>query len=83
MALWFKLIAHLLVTLARLAGPGGVRAVAAESVAVKLWLLKTPKAVKSPEFLGSTANVAGSSSAAFFLASSSTRSTLLFVISSS
>jgi len=39
MGLWFELIAHLLVTLARLAGPGGVRAVAAESVAVKHQLL--------------------------------------------
>jgi transposase InsO family protein len=39
MTLWFKLIAHLLVTLARLASPGGVRAVAAESLAVKHQLL--------------------------------------------
>jgi len=39
MTLWFRVIAHLLVTLARLAGPGGVRAVAAESLAVKHQLL--------------------------------------------
>src|SRR5215469_10869506 len=35
MRLLFILVAHLLVTLARLALPGGVRAVAAESLAVK------------------------------------------------
>ena len=35
----FTLVAHLLVTLARLAGPGGLRAVAAESLAVKHQLL--------------------------------------------
>ncbi len=35
MGLLFRLITHLLLTLARLAGPGGVRAVAAESLAVK------------------------------------------------
>ena len=39
MRLRFILIAHLLVTLARLARPGGVRAVAAESLAVKHRLL--------------------------------------------
>jgi putative transposase len=39
MRLVFALIAHLLVTLARLAGPGGLRAVAAESTAVKHQLL--------------------------------------------
>ena len=39
MTLWFRLIAHLLVTLAQLASPGGVRAVAAESLAVKHQLL--------------------------------------------
>ena len=39
MTLWFRLIAHLLVTLPRLARPGGVRAVAAESLAVKHQLL--------------------------------------------
>jgi putative transposase len=39
MGLWFRLIAHLLVTLARVASPGGVRAVAAESLAVKHQLL--------------------------------------------
>ena len=39
MGLLFRLIAHLLLTLARLAGPGGVRAVAAESLAVKHQLL--------------------------------------------
>jgi len=35
----FILVAHLLVTLARLARPGGVRAVAAESLAIKRQLL--------------------------------------------
>ncbi len=39
MRLLFILIAHLLVTLPRLARPGGVRAVAAESLAVKHQLL--------------------------------------------
>ncbi len=39
MGLLFRLIAHLLVTLARVASPGGVRAVAAESLAVKHQLL--------------------------------------------
>jgi hypothetical protein len=39
MTLWFRLIAHLLVTLVRLATPGGVRAVAAESLAIKHQLL--------------------------------------------
>ncbi len=39
MGLWFRLIAHLLVTVARLASPGGVGAVAAESLAVKHQLL--------------------------------------------
>ncbi len=39
MRLLFILIAHLLVTLARLTRPGGVRAVAAESLAVKHQLL--------------------------------------------
>ena len=39
MTLWFRLIAHLLVTLAWLARPGGVRAVVAESLAVKHQLL--------------------------------------------
>ena len=39
MGLLFRLIGHLLLTLARLAGPGGVRAVAAESLAVKHQLL--------------------------------------------
>jgi putative transposase len=39
MGLWFRLIAHLLVILARLTSPGGVRAVAAESLAVKHQLL--------------------------------------------
>jgi hypothetical protein len=37
--LLFRLIAHLMLTLARLTGPGGVRAVAAESLAVKHQLL--------------------------------------------
>lgn len=39
MGLLFRLIAHLLVTFARLIRPGGVRAVAAESLAVKHQLL--------------------------------------------
>ena len=39
MGLLFRLIAHLLVTLVRLMRPGGVRAVAAESLAVKHQLL--------------------------------------------
>ncbi len=39
MRLLFTLIAHLLVTLARLTRPGGIRAVAAESLAVKHQLL--------------------------------------------
>jgi putative transposase len=39
MSLLFTLIAHLLVTLARLARPGGLGAVAAESLAVKHQLL--------------------------------------------
>ena len=39
MRLLFSLIAHLLVTFARLARPGGLGAVAAESLAVKHQLL--------------------------------------------
>src|SRR5271170_6197823 len=39
MSLLFSLIAHLLVTLAKLARPGGLGAVAAESLAVKHQLL--------------------------------------------
>src|SRR5215469_4473507 len=39
MGLWFRLIAHLLLTLARLVNPGGVRAVVAESLALKHQLL--------------------------------------------
>ena len=39
MSLLFSLIAHLLVTLTRLAKPGGLGAVAAESLAVKHQLL--------------------------------------------
>jgi hypothetical protein len=39
MRLLFTLVAHLLIILARLAGPGGVRAVVAESLAVKHQLL--------------------------------------------
>jgi putative transposase len=39
MSVLFALIAHLLVTLARLAGPGGIGAVAAETVALKHQLL--------------------------------------------
>jgi hypothetical protein len=47
----FILIAHLLVTLAKLARPGGFRVVAAESLAVKhLWLAKTPNALETLEF---------------------------------
>ena len=39
MKLLFPLLGHLLVTLARLASPGGVRSVVAESLAVKHQLL--------------------------------------------
>jgi hypothetical protein len=39
MGLLFRLIVHLLVTLVRLTRPGGIRAVAAESLAVKHQLL--------------------------------------------
>jgi hypothetical protein len=39
MKLLFGLLGHLLVTLARLASPGGVRSVVAESLAVKHQLL--------------------------------------------
>jgi hypothetical protein len=39
MKLLFPLLGHLLVTLARLASPGGIRAVVAESLAVKHQLL--------------------------------------------
>jgi hypothetical protein len=44
MSLLFSLIAHLLVTLARLARPGGLGAVAAESLAVKHQLLVMKRA---------------------------------------
>lgn len=44
MCLLFSLIAHLLVTLARLAKPGGVGAVVAESLAVKHQLLNPRRA---------------------------------------
>jgi hypothetical protein len=48
MSLLFSLIAHLLVTLARLAKPGGLGAVVAESLAVKhRCLLKTPSTPKT------------------------------------
>src|SRR5580658_2204683 len=39
MKLLFSLLSHLLLTLARLAGPGGLRSVVAESLAVKHQLL--------------------------------------------
>ena len=39
MRLLFPLLGHLLVTIARLAGPGGVRAVVAETLAIKHQLL--------------------------------------------
>jgi hypothetical protein len=39
MKLLFGLLGHMLVTVARLAGPGGVRSVVAESLAVKHQLL--------------------------------------------
>jgi len=53
MTLWFRLIAHLLVTLARLARPGGVRAVAAESLAVKHQLLVMKRSQRrSPNLTG-------------------------------
>src|SRR5271156_1221093 len=39
MKLLFALLGHLLVTLARIAGPGGIRSVVAESLAVKYQLL--------------------------------------------
>ena len=49
MSLLFILVAHLLVTLARLARPGGVRAVAAESLAVKhLLLIMNRSRLRSP-----------------------------------
>jgi hypothetical protein len=44
MGLLFRLIAHLLVTLARFIRPGGVRAVAAESLAIKHQLLVMKRA---------------------------------------
>jgi putative transposase len=45
----FILIAHLLVTLAKLAGPGGLGAVAAESLAVKHQLLIMKRARSAPK----------------------------------
>ena len=44
----FSLIAHLLVTLAKLARPGGLGAVAAESLAVKHQLLIMKRARRTP-----------------------------------
>src|SRR5712675_3365018 len=52
----FSLIAHLLVTLAKLARPGGLRAVAAESLAVKQQLLimkRAPPPYSESDLLGS------------------------------
>ena len=43
MKLLFQLLGHLLVTFARLASPGGVRSVVAESLAVKHQLLITER----------------------------------------
>ena len=53
MSLLFSLIAHLLVTLARLAKPGGLGAVAAESVAVKHQLLILRRARRRAPYLTS------------------------------
>ena len=48
MKLLFVLVAHLLVTIARLARPGGVRAVAAESLAVKHEVLIMKRSQRQP-----------------------------------
>jgi hypothetical protein len=48
MRLLFPLLGHLLVTLARLASPGGVRAVVAESLAVKHQLLAMKRSQRRP-----------------------------------
>ena len=53
MSLLFSLIAHLLVTLARLAKPGGLGAVVAESVAVKHQLLILRRARRPAPYLTS------------------------------
>ncbi len=53
MSLLFSLIAHLLVTLARLAKPGGLGAVAAESLAVKHQLLILRRARRRAPYLTS------------------------------
>ena len=51
MSLLFSLIAHLLVTLARLAKPGGLGAVVAESLAVKHQLLILKRARRRAPYL--------------------------------
>ena len=53
MSLLFSLLGHLLVTLARLASPGGVRSVVAESLAVKHQLLILRRARRRPPYLTS------------------------------
>jgi hypothetical protein len=53
MYLLFSLIAHLLMTLARLAKPGGLGAVAAESLAVKHQLLILRRARRRAPYLTS------------------------------
>ena len=53
MCLLFSLIAHLLVTLARLVKPGGLGAVAAESLAVKHQLLILRRARRRAPYLTS------------------------------
>jgi putative transposase len=53
MSLLFSLIAHLLVTLARLAKPGGLGAVVAESLAVKHQLLILRRARRRAPYLTS------------------------------
>jgi len=54
MSLLFSLIAHMLVTLARLAKPGGLGAVVAESLAVKHQLLILRRAPKASNRAGKT-----------------------------
>lgn len=51
MSLLFSLIAHLLVTVARLAKPGGLGVVAAESLAVKHQLLILRRARRRAPYL--------------------------------
>lgn len=53
MSLLFSLIAHLLVTLVRLANPGGLGAVVAESLAVKHQLLTLRRARRRAPYLTS------------------------------